>query len=282
VPLLTNSRFRQYVMQQPALPPHVRDYWQRFNRLSENETAQVVAPIINKIEAFTNRTPIRLMLGQSQGIDFEDMFRKRLVVLVNLASGDLGEETANLFGALVMAELWRAARTRGKVAPEQRRPVFAYIDEAQSIVKLPIAMESLLAQARGFKLGLCLANQYVAQLPESIRAAVLGTVKTQITFAVEPEDAKLLATRFAPLTADDLMGLPAFELAMRPCVGAQTLTPVTGISLPLDKAYGDAEAIARQSRTRYGLPRAAVEQQLASRVQALPTRSSRFGQEEAV
>jgi hypothetical protein len=181
-----------------------------------------------------------------------------------------------------MAELWRAARTRVRIAPEERRPVFAYIDEAQSIVKLPIAMESMLAQARGFKLGMCLANQYVAQLPESVRAAIHGTVKTQITFAVEPEDAKLLATRFAPLTADELTSLPAFELAMRPCVGARTLSPVTGVSLPLDEAEGDAEAVATQSRARFGMSRVAVEQQLVSRVQTPARQPGRFGQEEAV
>lgn len=134
----------------------------------------------------------------------------------------------------------------------------------------------MLAQARGFKLGITLANQYLTQLPETVRAAVLGTVRTQIAFAVEYDDAKILEKRFAPLTADDLSGLHAFELAMRPCVGAQTLAPVTGISLPLEEPTNDGVSVAEASRRRYGLPRADVEAALRDRVEvATPSAAGR-------
>jgi|GEM_PF-6971498 len=278
-PLLTNPNFRRYVSTHPKLPPQFRDYWQRFNNLSENEMAQHIGPVLNKVEAFTQRTSIRLMLGQSKGISFEQLFRERKVVLVNLAKGELGSETGNLLGALIISELWRATLGQVRVAPDQRHYAFAYIDEAQDIVRLPLSIADMLAQAREFKLGLCLANQYLAQLPETVRAAVLGTVKTQIAFAVEHDDARLLAQRFAPLTADELMGLPAFELAMRPCVRAQTLTPVTGVSLPLAEPRLDPQEVAAQSRATYGVERAVVEAALRSRVQAPARRQGGFGLE---
>src|SRR5207253_1921992 len=82
-------------------------------------------------------------------------------------------------------------------------------------------------------LGVTLATQYLHQLPESLRAAVFGTVRTLLTFAVDHDDARLLARRFAPLTADDLMGLARYEVALRPCVDGQMLGPVTGTTLPL-------------------------------------------------
>lgn len=280
-PLLTNPSFRRYVTTHPKLPPQFRDYWQRFNNLSENEMAQHIGPVLNKVEAFTQRTAIRLMLGQSKGISFEQLFRERKVVLVNLAKGELGSETGNLLGALIISELWRATLGQVRVEPTHRPFAFAYIDEAQDIVRLPLSMADMLAQAREFKLGLCLANQYLAQLPETVRAAVLGTVKTQIAFAVEHDDARLLAQRFAPLTADELMGLPAFELAMRPCVGAQTLVPVTGVSLPLDEPRLDPQEVAAQSRGTYGVERAVVEAALHSRMQAPARRAGGFGMEAA-
>jgi hypothetical protein len=192
-------------------------------------------------------------------------------VLVNLAKGDLGTETGNLLGALVISELWKATLGRVRVPLERRSPCFAYIDEAQDIVRLPLPLADMLAQARGFKLGLTLANQYLAQLPEAVRAAVLGTIRTQIAFAVEHDDAKILEKRFVPLTADDLTGLPAFELAMRPCVGAQTLAPVTGVSLPLVRPTIDGAAVATWSRQRYGLPRADVEAALRARIELATT-----------
>jgi hypothetical protein len=277
VPLLTNPRFRQYVTSHPKLPEYLRSYWQRFNSLSDNEMAQYVGPVLNKVEAFTQRVPIRLMLGQSEGIDFADIFRERKTVLVNLAKGDLGTETGNLLGALVISELWKATLGRVKVPTEQRRPCFAYIDEAQDIVRLPLPIADMLAQARGFKLGITLANQYLSQLPENVRAAVLGTVRTQVAFAVEYDDAKILEKRFAPLTADDLSGLAAFELAMRPCVGARTLSPVTGVSMPLSEPVGNAADVADKSRDSYGRTRDTVEASLIARVELSGSEPPSFG-----
>src|SRR5207248_1896305 len=109
-----------------------------------------------------------------------------------------------------------AALGRVNTPAEARRPVFGYIDEAQTLVKLPVPLAEMLAQARGFKFGLTLANQYVAQLPETVRAAVLGTVRTQLTFAPQHDDARLLAPHFGPLPAEELRGLAAYEFALRP------------------------------------------------------------------
>ena len=69
------------------------------------------------------------------------------------------------------------------------------------------SLPDLLSQARGLGIGAVLANQYLAQLPESVRAAVLGTARSQVAFQVEYDDARLLERRFEPsLAADDLMG----------------------------------------------------------------------------
>ena len=76
-----------------------------------------------------------------------------------------------------------------------------------------------------------------------------------------------LAPDFAPLTADDLMGLDAHEVAIRPCVGGTTLSPVTGTTLPLGEPTRDGDELARQSRTAFGRPRADVEAAIAARLE---------------
>ena len=97
------------------------------------------------------------------------------------------------------------------------------------------------ADLKRLGVGAVLANQYLAQLPESVRAAVLGTVRSQAVFQVEYDDARLLERRFAPsLTADDLMGMERYEIALRPSVNGQTALPVTGLTLPLGEPVRDA------------------------------------------
>ena len=101
LPLLTQPAFRRFVVGQPTLPATLRPFWQWFERISDGERLQAIGPVSNKVEAFTGRTPIRLMLGQSTGLDLTSIFRERRVVLVSLAKGTLGGETANLLGALL-------------------------------------------------------------------------------------------------------------------------------------------------------------------------------------
>jgi hypothetical protein len=222
VPLLTEPSFRRFVVNQPGMPDVVRAYWQRYDAMSEGERQQTNMPLLHKVEAFTSRTPIRLMLGQSAGFDFADVFRQRKTVLISLAKGSLGTETANLLGSLLVMLLWQTTLARVAVPAAQRRPVFAYIDEAPDLMRLPIPLTDMVSQARGLGLGFVFAMQFIAQASQTIRAALLGTVRTQFSFAVEREDAVLLAQRFAPLTAEDLQGLEQFEAAFRACLGGVT------------------------------------------------------------
>ena len=277
VPLLTQPAFRRVVVRDEHLPESLRPFWQWYDRLSDSERAQAIGPVLNKVEAFTSRTAIRLLLGQSEGIDLGAVFRERKALLVSLAKGTLGTETANLLGSLLVSALWQATLARVRVDAAKRRPVFAYIDEAQDIVRLPLAIADMLAQARGLGLGLTLANQYLAQLPESVKAAVLGTVRTQVTFAVEHEDAGVLARRFAPLTVDDLKGLGQYEIAARPSVDGTTLAPVTGTTLPLGPVVRDPDELAAASRDRYGVPRAEVEAAIKARTGTTNNPSASFG-----
>jgi hypothetical protein len=110
-----------------------------------------------------------------------------------------------------------------------------------------------------------LANQYLAQLPESVRTVVLGTVRTQVVLQVEYDDARLLERRFAPrLSADDLMGLSRYEIAMRPSLDDQAIVPVTGMTLRLSDPVRDAGGLARVSREHNGMARAGVEAALTA------------------
>jgi hypothetical protein len=235
--------------------------------MSDGERAQVIGPSLNKLRSFTTRTSLRLLLGQSRGTRLADIFTRRRIVLVSLAKGRLGSETSDLLGALVMSGFWSATLQRIQVPEERRHPVMLYADEFQDIIRLPLDLTDMLAQARGLGVGLTLSHQYLGQLSDTIKTAVLGTVRSQVVFQLQPEDAKAVSTRFLPLMPDDLVGMGAYEIALRPCVEGATLGPVTGRTLPLPPPSMDGAALAQASLRRYGRPRAEVEAALRERLQ---------------
>jgi hypothetical protein len=272
--LLTNPGFRRRITN-PPLSPGLAEFWRWYEALSERERPHVIAPVLNKLRAFTLSTPLRLLLGQSQGLDFTDVFTQRRIVLVPLKKGLLGAETATLIGSLLVAAVWQATLARAALPPEQRHPVWVYLDEFQDIVRLPIDMADMLAQARGLKLGLTLAHQFLHQVNLQVRAAILGTTQSQLVFQLQHEDAKILTPRFGPLTVHDLTGLAAFDIALRPCVGSSTLGPVTGHTYPLPPPTRDPAQLAAASRSRYGQSRHLIEAQLAARSHTPPVGGDR-------
>lgn len=120
--LLTNGSFRRMVTGQHTVPESVRPFWYAYEQMSESERTNVIGPSLNKLRQFLTRTPLRLMLGQSEGIDVNDVFRKRRILLVQLSKGTLGTETAQLLGALLVASLWQATLSRAGIGAEYRRP----------------------------------------------------------------------------------------------------------------------------------------------------------------
>lgn len=265
--LLTNLPFRHFVTDQPTVPASLRQFWAWFENISEAERVQVIGPVLNKLRQFTTRTALRLTLGQSKGLDIPALIRQRRILLVTLSRGIIGAEAAYLLGSLLVAGIWQATLGRAVLEPSERRPYWLYLDEFHQVARLSTQLADLLAEARGLGLGVIMANQYVSQLSLETRAAVLGTVRSQVVFQVEHDDAKLLEPRFAPtLNAADLTGLAAYEVALRLCAGNQVLTPTTGTTVPLPEPTADKERIRELSRERYGMTRADVESALQSRL----------------
>jgi TraM recognition site of TraD and TraG len=226
----------------------------------------ITAAPLNKLRALSTRSTLRLLLGQSDGLDVMDVLTKRRILLVKLSKGTVGAETAQLVGATLVATLWRAILSRTAIPEAHRRDVSVLIDEFQETVRLPLDIADMLAQARGLHASMTLANQTLSQLSDTVKAAALGTVRSSVAFQLDHDDAQTISRRFAPLTADDLMHLPAYEAALRLSVDGHTEPPVTGLTAPLPPETGNADALRQASQQRYGRPRSEVEAQLRARI----------------
>jgi len=268
--LLTNAGFRRTVTSQ-RLSPHVGSFWRWYESMSEPARINAIGPVLNKLRAFTLSTPLRLMLGQSAGIDMTDVLEHNRILLVPLKKGFLGAENASLIGSLITASVWQAALGRAAIPEEKRRPFWLYLDEFQDIVRLPVDVGDMLAQARNHGLGLTLAHQLLGQLSVDMRESVLANARTHILFQLGVKDARTLAESFTPLTADDLRHLGAYEIAVRPSIGGSTLTPVTGQTYPLPEPVRNGDTLAKASRERFGVERDDVEAATLERL-TVPTR----------
>jgi hypothetical protein len=193
------------------------------------------AAVLNNVGQFTTNPLIRNIIGQEKSsFDFRDLIDNRKILLVNLSKGQIGEDNANLLGAMLTTKLYLAAMSRADRSKEEIKnlpPFYLYIDEFQNLANDSFA--NILAEARKYKLSLILAHQYMEQMPDTIRAAVFGNIGTMISFQVGAIDAEILEQQFAPVfTAEDFTNLGFTEIYLRMAIDGITSAPFSARTLP--------------------------------------------------
>lgn len=189
--------------------PVVRTFWQsEFAGYPPRYAAESLAPIQNKLGALLSDPMLyRTLVAPATDLHFRSIMDEGRVLIVNLAIGKIGTDSAQALGSLLVSTLGLAAFSRGDLPPERRRPFFLYVDEFQSFTTLSFA--NMMTELRKLGVALTLANQHLFQLDQKVRHAVLGNAASLITFRTGVEDAALLAREFEPtFGAHDLINLP--------------------------------------------------------------------------
>jgi hypothetical protein len=212
--------------------PIVRRFWTvEFAAYPDRFRAEVVAPIQNKLGALlTDPRLYRMLLAPEQPISFRRIMDFGGVLLVNLAKGRLGEDSASVLGGVIAATIGLAAMSRADHPSGCRRPFHVYIDEFQTFTTLSFV--NMLPELRKYGVSLTLAHHYLHQLEPEVRHTVLGNAGTLISFRLGPEDARVLAAEFEPaFDTFDLMNLPNRDFYLKLMIDGAPSKPFSARTL---------------------------------------------------
>jgi hypothetical protein len=268
IPRLLTDRSWQAKLAAQIDDPVLGPFWEWYGEMSDPLRAQASGPLLNKLRAFLLRRPVRAIVGQSTTtLDVPRAINEGRLLLAKLPKGTLGEDTSRLLGSFLFARVWQAALARAAVAPEQRRDASCYVDEVHNYLNLPTPFEDVLAEARSYRLSLCLAHQHLAQLPRDLREAISANARSKVYFQLSRDDATALEREMRPeLSAHDLAHLPVYTAAVRLCNDGQPGPAFTLRTEDLPPAVPEqAQKVRASARRRYGVSREQVEAQLAKR-----------------
>lgn len=277
--LLTNDYFQAQVLATVGQDElGVTPFWQWYHGLRPSERTAAIGPVLNKIEGFTTRRLIRRIVGQVEGFDLTQVLSNQGILLVNLGRGALGSENAYLLGSLLLGNLYDRIQARSLLPPQERRPVLVFLDEFQTILRLPVDMSDALATARGLGVGFVLAHQELGQLAPTVRSAVAANCRSRSFFQLGHHDAVQVAPLLGQgLTPDDLEHLPAYETYQALAHGGVTTAPASVATLPLPPSRNTLPLIRRHSAERYGQTGTAVDAAIRARRRVAPAVSPVIG-----
>ncbi len=181
--LFDDLDFRSYVVSR-VQNAEVRRFWLReYQKYPARFRAEAISPIQNKIGEFLVNPFLRRIVDQPKSaFDLRQLMDQGKILLVNLAKGKIGEDTAALLGAMLVTKLGLAALSRAEMAEPARRDFYLYVDEFPSFTTTSFA--AMLSEMRKYRLNLILAHQHLTQIDEQVRDAILGNVGTLIAFRV--------------------------------------------------------------------------------------------------
>ncbi|HUU50972.1 MAG TPA: type IV secretion system DNA-binding domain-containing protein [Nitrospinota bacterium] len=261
--LLTHKEFRTKVLMN-VINPQVREFWfYEFEKYSAWLRSEAISPILNKIGQFLTSLPLRNIVGQKENtFNLRKVMDKGKILIVNLAKGKIGEENCSLLGAMIVTKIQLAALSRANLKENKRIPFYLYVDEIHNFLTLSFA--DILSEARKYGLNLILAHQYIEQLDEKIKAAILGNAGTIISFRVGVEDAECLAKEFSPVFDEcDLVNLSNHHIYLKLMIDGKTSRPFSAITLASPKIkISYKRDIIDHSRKIYTKPRKQVEREI--------------------
>jgi hypothetical protein len=161
---------------------------QFFNKQAFGATRQQIARrlyAVLSVPAFD-----RMFSAKRNKLDMFAAIQGRKVVLINTAKSLLKSDASALFGRTMIARVMAAAFERVAVPYAERTPAYLIIDEAAEY--FDESLESLLSQARKFRLGVLFAHQHMEQLTPALRSSVAANTSIKMAGGVSDRDARML------------------------------------------------------------------------------------------
>ena len=254
----------------------VYDYWTKEFPASQksSDAGEVITWFASKWGPFIANTIMKNTLGQvKSGFNIREIMDNKKIFLVNLSKGRLGDINANLLGMIFVMKFQQAAMSRQDIPEDERKDFCLYVDEFQNFAT--DSFESILSEARKYRLNLIVANQFMTQLTDKIREALLGNVGTIICGRIGVTDAELMVKAFTPtFTAEDLTKTPNFAAVAKVMMFDMPSAPFT-ISLPAPMGTPNdnlMESLKAYSATKYAKTRSEVEKEINERWSATEKR----------
>ena len=249
---------------------NVYDYWTKEFPASQksNDAGEVVTWFNSKWSPFIANKMMKCVLGQiKSGFNIRDVMDNQKILLVNLSKGKLGEMNSKLLGMIFVMKFQAAAMSRVDTPEDERKDFCLFVDEFQNFAT--DSFESILSEARKFRLNLFVANQFMTQLTDNIREGVLGNVGTIIAGRIGVTDAEMLEKVFTPtFKAEDLHKQPNFHAIATVMMFDMPTSPFTlNLLPPMGEENPEVFAsLKNYSATKYGRPIAEVEREINERM----------------
>lgn len=259
--------------------PIVKAWWEKtYTSMWDREKQEIIPYFSAKFGQFITNKMMRNIIWQvKSSFDINEIMQNKKILLVNLSKWKLWDLNSKLLWMVLVSKLQMAAMRRDNIPKEERTDYYLYIDEFQNYVTDSI--ESILSEARKYRLSLNIAHQYLWQLEQSdaltkshlnLKQAIFGNVWNVMTYKIWPEDWEFMAKYYAPTFSEqDLVNMDKFKSVNKIVIDNQPTIPFSMIPINPYLDFWDkkvSKALVELSRLKYGRDKDFVSKEIEYRI----------------
>lgn len=252
--LLTNVKFRTPIVNKLE-QEWLRNFWKNeIGQAGDYQAVKMMGGVTAKIGRYHASVSAERILSQPKStINFDEILDGKILIC-NLAKGLVGEDTSEVLGISILAQLQLASFRRIKQQRSDRKPFYTYVDEFQNFATTSFV--ELLSEARKYKLFMTMAEQTVSQQDDQKMVNILlANAGTIITFKTNsPSDEKQILPLFSPyVQTGEIANLPAYNFYAKLSGGLVPQEPVSGMTVVMKEQNEgtNADDILAASRANY-------------------------------
>jgi hypothetical protein len=214
----------------------------------------MMAGVTSKIGRYHASVSADRILSQPKStINFDEILDGKILIC-NLAKGLIGEDTSEVLGISILAQLQLASFRRIKQSRAVRRPFYAYVDEFQNFAT--VSFVEMLSEARKYKLFLTMAEQTTPQQDDDKMVnTILTNAGTIICFkSNSPADERQMLHLFNnQVEPGEISNLPAYNFYAKLSGGLEPQDPISGKTIVLEDGGSEdiIGAVVASSRANY-------------------------------
>ncbi|OYR56977.1 hypothetical protein DJ70_07115 [Halorubrum halodurans] len=234
----------------------ISDYMKYIERLEEDD----LEPVIGRLDKWIlDKIGRKVISHPHSSVNISEAVANGKIIIVNTNKSEVGESISKAIGTAVTQRVWSAVESRSATtnSPSERRPFFLAIDELGISVPESTPIDTMLQDARKYRLGLTLATQDPEQLAPDHRDAVTKNTNTKIVGRLPDSDtAEDLAGLFDGIYEEDIRQMPEYnayvnfpdEDGASVPVRLQLLAPY-----PQLRSYDAVDRVVERSLEKYGV-----------------------------
>jgi hypothetical protein len=258
---------------------HLLNFWKHeFGKAGDYQKVKMVSPVTARIGRFLFSPSAKRVLEQKKStVNFDELLDSNKIIICNLAKGNIGEDTCEVMGVMLLNKLQLALLKRARSEQSERKKFYLYVDEFQNFATPSFVQ--MLSESRKYGLHLTIAEQSTSQQNDrNMVHTILANVGNVATFrSANPQDEDLLLRQFSPyVQRGDITNLPAFNFYMKTSA-LQPEEPFSGETLvpAVSRDQAKRESIIQSSRDLYSHPYERVASPIAKITQSRPKKSKK-------